>query len=194
MLKLRYIDNFNPFEWDGLECPLCGTADFTSVGHTGVYCDLCNARFVIRDTAGDPGCVIDCFCTQEQGGHVYAPAHYCEACEKEHGYQTTTGSFFDWQEDKSCPVNLNHGLMKREERCYRPWDAKRFGMERFCLILKIGDYVSGWSYGDRMDKKSPFSPTQRDWDAYQETLGEVRDLRRSSNVTAGREYDIAAAV
>ncbi len=43
-------------------CPVCGSRNFTSYEPAGgLFCDQCGARFACRDTAGDPGLVVDCF-------------------------------------------------------------------------------------------------------------------------------------
>lgn len=171
MLKIETINRrFCPFEWDGFLCPLCGKNEFTSLDHAGVYCDCCNARFEVRHTAGDPGCVVDCFCTKDHGGHVYGPAYRCPTCD--HGCGNDHARF-DWQ-DKTCPHNLNH-TMERRSGIWVPWNVPK-SMERFCLVMKLGDYISGWNYGERMDRLSQFSPTQAEWDAYQELLESQREL------------------
>lgn len=161
MLKIQLIDRINPFEWEHFRCPLCGSHDFTSVNHAGVYCDNCNCRFNVRDTAGDPGCVVDCYTTQDQGGYTYAPCYECRQCDPEYPKQHGR---FDWQ-DLTCPLNLNHGLMTRVESTSVPWDVPE-GMERFCLIMKLGDYISGWSWRKPWASVAEFSPTQKQWDAF----------------------------
>lgn len=174
MLKIQLIDRINPFEWEHFQCPLCGCREFTSVNHAGVYCDDCNCRFNVRDTAGDPGCVVDCYTTREDGGFTYAPAYLCEECAKL-DYPVRHG-LFDWQ-DKTCPKNLNHGQMTRERGISMPWKVTP-GMERFCLVMKLGDYISGWSYGECFKKVSEFSPTQKQWDAFCEAHYEAREAVR----------------
>ena len=43
-------------------CPVCGSRNFTAYEPAGgLFCDQCGARFACRDTAGDPGLVVDCF-------------------------------------------------------------------------------------------------------------------------------------
>jgi hypothetical protein len=164
MLRIQFIGGFNPFAWPDFCCPLCEHREFTSLGHAGVYCDECNARFNVRDTAGDPGCVVDCFCTREQGGFVYAPAYICEKCED---YPVRHG-LFDWQE-KTCRRNLNHGDMTRDKGVSVPWKVLP-QHERFYLILKTGDYCSGWLDGSSHTPKrlTRRGPTQEQWEAFQE--------------------------
>ena len=162
MLTLTHIGDINPFDWDAFRCPLCHGNQFTSIDHAGVYCDCCNARFVVRDTAGDPGCVVDCLCTREQGGHVYAPAYRCKTCDN--GCGNDHGRFD--HEDKTCPCNLNHGEMTRRHGISVPWNVPKT-MERFCLVLKLGDYCSGWMFGNDIGNRVP-GPTQAEWDEWQE--------------------------
>jgi hypothetical protein len=59
-LKVETISDIQPF-WH-IQCPVCGGEEFVSRGiGGGVWCECCNARFFVRDTAGDAGCVVDCF-------------------------------------------------------------------------------------------------------------------------------------
>lgn len=59
-LKSDPISSIQPF-WH-IDCPVCGGDDFTELGTGGgVWCDQCNAEFKVRGTAGDAGCVVDCF-------------------------------------------------------------------------------------------------------------------------------------
>lgn len=163
-LTIQQIGGFNPFEWDELKCPLCHGNKYTSLSHAGVYCDCCNARFVVRDTAGDPGCVIDCHLTREQGAFIYAPSYCCPKCPGDDA--RTRHGLFD-HEDKTCKLNLNHGAMVRESGISVPWKLPK-GMERYCLILKLGDYISGWMQSG--SSKRIDGPTQEQWDAYQEVM------------------------
>jgi len=168
-LKHMSIGGVNPFEWDAFTCPLCCGNQFTSVDHAGVYCDDCNARFLVRDTAGDPGCVVDCFTTPEKGGHVYAPLYRCPKCEElEPGRHCHTHhARFTWQ-DLICPLNLNHGPMALIPKCQGPWKPKK-DQEYFYLILKLGDYCSGWLLSGGMDNRyTRRGPTQEQWEAFQE--------------------------
>lgn len=43
-----------------IRCPLCGSTSFTTVDLASAWCDRCNAQFLVRATAGDPGFVVDC--------------------------------------------------------------------------------------------------------------------------------------
>src|SRR5262245_56940150 len=60
MLKhLEIQAGMKPF--DHIVCPVCGGTEFTElVPAGGIWCNECNAEFSCRDTAGDPGLVIDC--------------------------------------------------------------------------------------------------------------------------------------
>lgn len=160
MLSIDFEGGINPFDWPDFGCPLCGGNKFTSANHAAVYCDCCNARFQVRPTAGDPGCVVDCFTTKEKGAYIHAPSMYCDKCNKGYG-------LFDWQ-DKVCPVDLNHGEMVREPSIYRSWVNPK-NIEKFYMILKLGDYCSGWLDGGKFDHWKIGSPTQKQWDAWQET-------------------------
>jgi hypothetical protein len=169
-LKIRIIDGINPFEWEDFKCPLCQTNQFVSVAHAGVYCDECNARFCVRDTAGDPGCVVDCYVTEAQGGHVYAPAYECQSCKQAEKYGSQKFGRFAHLQDILCPVNANHGEMTRVKSISMSWRPID-GVDRFCLVLKKGDYCSGWGWCGtlalaRSMRKMSF-PTQNQWDAFQ---------------------------
>lgn len=67
-LKTLEIEKgMKPF--DHVACPVCGGKEFVELLPAGgVWCDRCNAKFMCRDTAGDPGLVVDC--TVE---HVHRP-------------------------------------------------------------------------------------------------------------------------
>lgn len=42
-----------------IRCPICGGTEFGSAEMTGVWCPKCGTCFEARDTAGDPGFVVD---------------------------------------------------------------------------------------------------------------------------------------
>ncbi len=52
---------FGPGQW----CPVCGGEQFVLVEGRLPICTTCEARFELRDTAGDPGVVIDCWPTPD---------------------------------------------------------------------------------------------------------------------------------
>lgn len=145
MFKVEYIGNFNPFDWPDLKCPVCGKNEYTSLSHTSVWCDNCNAEFKVRYTAGDPGCVIDCLLTK-----VHWPKYVCKKCN----YMTGT---FD--KIPSCP---EHGKMKRMEGVLTLIENKK---DYYYLVLKLGDSCSKWMHNGIDERKS--YPTQEQWDKYQ---------------------------
>jgi rubredoxin len=158
--RLETIGGFNPFEWDALKCPVCGKNDFISLSHTAVYCDYCNARFVVRHTCGDPGCVVDCIVKEEHRG-IYAPKYECLTCD------ITFGSL---DEQPKCPNDPEH----RAERVMGIFTTLKLPEdfpEAYYLILKLGDYCSSWmesgNIGNRLDH-----PTEEQWDEFQKTLEE----------------------
>lgn len=58
-LKQVPISGIKPFEF--ISCPVCGANEFTElVPAGGVTCDRCGAKFSVRHTGGDAGCVVDC--------------------------------------------------------------------------------------------------------------------------------------
>ena len=57
-VQVEHVDHNAPFRL--IQCPLCESATFVSVGFAGVWCDRCQAEFHVRHTAGDPGFVVDC--------------------------------------------------------------------------------------------------------------------------------------
>jgi len=82
---------------DVMFCPVCGQSRFVKLEPGGgVWCKECNANFVIRHTAGDPGVVVDCF------------------TEHVRGYYVPEGSSF-WQVLKDC----DGGLDDRNRWCAR---------------------------------------------------------------------------
>jgi hypothetical protein len=56
--------------WELLTCPVCGDNGFISMDYASVWCRTCNAQFVIRYTAGDPGFVVDCHTEHVTRGQV----------------------------------------------------------------------------------------------------------------------------
>jgi len=154
--KVTYTGGFNPFEWEALRCPVCGESEFASQDHTGVFCEVCYADFEVRATAGDPGCVVDCF-TKE----VHAPVWECMDCGKEAG-------FFDWQKPL-CPGNSRHTMKKAStgRLVKMPWKHPRGFPRSFYLVLKLGDYCSGWLNGRTCHQYRNY-PTQEKWDRFQE--------------------------
>jgi hypothetical protein len=50
---------YPPF--DIIKCPMCGHTQFVSFEHAEVFCNHCFCDFTVRETAGDPGFVIDAF-------------------------------------------------------------------------------------------------------------------------------------
>jgi len=174
-LKIELVSQWNIFEWDDLKCPLCGCGDFVSLMHSAVYCGDCNMQFVVRSTAGDPGCVIDAFIYDNHGNClVSAPKYACLKCSDKPWDRPQLG-LFDFQ-DKTCPKNLDHGEMQPESRMWRGWRPIE-NWNRFCLVLKEGDYCGCWSRHD-VDKEGRSKgagvdlkhPTQSQWDAYQEKM------------------------
>lgn len=153
--KITYTGGFNPFEWKELKCPVCGASEFVSNDHALVFCDRCFADFEVRMTAGDPGCVVDCFVKE-----TYAPLWECVECGKEI-------AFFDWQ-NPACPENTHH-TMKRVDGIRKLWKRPEGYPESYYLILKLGDYCSGWLGADWAKDHSQRLgfPSQRQWDDFQ---------------------------
>jgi ribosomal protein L37AE/L43A len=58
-LKEYKLVKFDP--WEILDCPFCGSKDFVTIHHASVWCDNCNAQFLIWATGGDYGFVVDAF-------------------------------------------------------------------------------------------------------------------------------------
>jgi len=170
-LKIEQIGGFNVFEWDAFKCPICKGGKFVSHDHSAVWCDGCNAKFQTRDTAGDPGVVVDCWIASDERAYVYAPLYECDKCKVERG-------LFEWQ-DKTCPSNMNH-QMERVESTSVPWNAPEGFGKRYCLILKLGDYCSGWSNVEQAMRQvgDEKMPTQVEWDLYQEKLEAEQAMER----------------
>ena len=165
MLKVSYIGGFNPFDWEFFHCPVCKGNEFVSVSHTGVFCDKCHAQFSVRSTCGDAGCVVDCYINpMPSGGDIFAPLWRCEECGEE-------TALFEWQE-QVCPSNI-HTKLRRVEHISRKWNRPKNFPDYFYLILKLGDYCSGWIRGN--DYEPLDYPTQEEWDKFQETSGKEKE-------------------
>jgi len=161
MLKINYIGEFNPFDWDAFRCPVCRKSQFESISHTGVFCGNCNAQFKVRCTGGDPGCVVDCLiCPPLTRDSIYAPLWKCEEC----GAET---ALFEWQE-QVCPSDQRHTKLRRVEHVSKVWEIPDGFPPYFYLILKRGEYCSGWLRGN--DCKSLNYPTQEEWDEFQQRI------------------------
>lgn len=180
MLTIEYIGDFNPFEWDDLRCPICMGNKYTSLSHSSIYCDECNAKFTVRNTAGDPGCVIDCYLSR-----VHLRNYDCPKCEIS-GIGINTYKLGDTE-----PRCITCGTPLKENSRYKyteykniQYDKKKFPCGppiSYYLVLKIGDYCSGWLPGAVLDEtkenfvyvtrnyhntfKLPY-PTQKQWDEY----------------------------
>jgi len=160
MLKINYIGEFNPFDWEAFRCPVCGKSEFESVSHTGVFCVSCEVQFRVRYTCGDSGCVVDCFINpMPAGGSIYAPLWKCDDC----GAKT---AILDWQEHV-CSVDHTHTKLSRIKRVHGVWTIPKNFPSYFYLILKRGDYCSGWIRGNSSDLSSLDYPTQEEWDKFQ---------------------------
>lgn len=156
-LKIEYIGGFNPFEWEAMRCPVCKRNNFISKSHGAIFCQSCFAQFSVRSTAGDPGCVVDCFINLlPLGGSILAPMWQCKDC----GEKT---SFFKWQKP-TCPQNVYH-TMEPVDGIFKHWQLPPGYPEGFYLILKLGDYCSGWLKVPGTD--SVGFPKQKEWDQFQ---------------------------
>ena len=172
--SVEFIGGFNPFEWPDMKCPVCGGENFTSLSHSSVWCDRCNVRFVVRCTGGDPGCVIDCFVD-----NPYAPAFICPNCSLK---------FSSFEEDPVCPNEkcTHTGKTDKEEGIWRPYKPAKDFPTRYCLILKRGDYCSGWgacddsvenyrgTYSAFKKKYDRDYPTQKQWDDWQDATMNIK--------------------
>lgn len=161
--ELRWIGGFNPFEWLDLCCPVCQAKSFLSLSAATVSCDCCCAKFRVRHTAGDPGCVIDCF---TEG--IYAPERDCRCGVKrrrlydfqvEHSIMSACQTCGSWHSWLPKPEYGTSSRLTDEE-------IKRLGLaSSYTLILKLGDYCSGWTGSH----PRPSEISQRSWDAWQES-------------------------
>jgi hypothetical protein len=179
-LKIEQVGNFNVFSWDAFKCPICKCNNFTSLDHTSVWCDNCNAKFQTRYTGGDPGLVVDCWIASEERAYVYAPSYQCEDCKMTRG-------FFD-EQPKTCVCGSTKEMVRREGMS-QPWNPPEGFGKRWCLVLKLGDYCSGWSNvddGKGFRKATDANyPTQEEWDAYQDQLHNERELERAISEVIG---------
>ncbi len=162
--RVEQIGNFNPFEWQDMACPVCKGGDFTSCSHSAVYCDGCNAEFGVRYTAGDPGCVVDC---RVEKSEIIAPSWHCTQCDSK------SGGYFEWEEP-ICSKNSGH-KMEHREGILSSWTGKMDAPPYYYLILKTGDYCSGWLPGNNPSRSLGF-PTQEQWEEFQENCHFAREI------------------
>lgn len=88
-LKVKEISRLNP--WERNYCPVCGGQDFVSIHNASVWCEKCNAQFVVRHTAGDPGYVLDCYTKDvylEYSSQINIPDGYLWLVDKEGDYRS----------------------------------------------------------------------------------------------------------
>ena len=154
--RVEQVGNFNPFEWPDMACPVCKGGDFSSCSHSAVYCDGCNAEFRVRRIGGDPGCVVDCLVAESD---IIAPSWHCTQCDSK------SGGYFEWEEP-ICSKNSGH-KMERREGILSFWAGKQYAPPYYYLILKTGDYCSGWLNGLYSERRLGF-PTQEQWEKFQE--------------------------
>jgi len=133
MFRNMLIGNFNPFEWDAFRCPVCRGNEFVSISYSAIFCERCGARFQVRPTAGDPGCVVDCY-VAEKGIEIMAPLWKCSDCGVEAG-------FFEWQKPV-CPKNPSHKMV-RVKNYLTDWKPPEDFPAQFYLILKSLLYRQG---------------------------------------------------
>jgi hypothetical protein len=158
-LTIEWIGNFNPFNF--IKCPLCGGKDFISLSTSGVWCSRCATSFSVRHTAGDPGCVVDALMTEDTMG----PKYNCLKCEK------STASF---AENPTCTVCGS--IMEKDNGYWSCFSEDQ--REKWYMILKIGDYCSGWiQSGGKTLEESYSHPSckdrtlQKKWDDFQKKEG-----------------------
>ena len=91
---------------------------------------------------------------------VYAPVWECLDCGKK-------VAFFDWQ-DPICPADPRHTMRKADPEglIRKAWKPPKGFPKGFYLILKLGDYCSGWLSGETCETFRPY-PTQEQWDKFQ---------------------------
>lgn len=85
---------FDDDQW----CPICLGHEFLyTEGDEGVFCKTCEARFVVRPTAGDPGVVIDCW-ADPTGRYAALPG--------QKGVLPQDNLYYFWQVLKTCEDGL----------------------------------------------------------------------------------------
>lgn len=150
MLELEWIGGFNPFNF--IDCPVCGGKEFTSHSMSSIWCSTCNARFLVKHTAGDPGCVVHAY-TDEVVGTRYK-CSYCGLVEVAfEGTPTCKMCLKEMEEVKGSTGHLDSEV-------------------RFYQILKTGDYASGWIkvVGDNLPEfpEPDGGRHQKAWEEFQE--------------------------
>ena len=111
-LKNEQVQNGQcPF--DEIYCPLCDKNQFTSLDHASVWCDHCNAQFLVRPTSGDPGYVVDCYTEhiwREDVKHLVLVGEtlYCIAKEERPRWKVSSEKYKGW------PLNIEEFLLREE--------------------------------------------------------------------------------
>lgn len=156
-LSIEWIGNFDPFNF--LACPICAGKHFTSLSAGSIWCDKCNTRFSVRHTAGDPGCVVDAD-TKDAYGQTFE----CPTCSLKRA---------TLMETLLCPHCKT--LMEAVPGYSGPLsDAER---PNYYLILKTGDYCSGWLKSGEPYKDMYSHPSCKDatlqsgWEEFQRRPG-----------------------
>lgn len=58
-MALVTVEDRYPSAFEELLCPVCGSAEWTHLVFQGVFCDRCNTRCLLRETAGDQGFIAE---------------------------------------------------------------------------------------------------------------------------------------
>lgn len=137
-LEVGFIDNnLQPFAL--IRCPLCRGTHFTTSEFAQVFCGDCGATFSVRQTAGDPGFVVDC----NWPGGLHPDAIY-QLPPAEHLLMTLV------LKNSGDPRDLRHSPRDCSDGC-RP-DALRLtdghtGLRAGLHACKIGDLYDYDLYG-----------------------------------------------
>jgi hypothetical protein len=97
-----------------IQCPLCGSTDFTSLEGASVWCDCCNARFTVDYTCGDPGFTVRCTWDHYDRASS-APVRYLLPRWPDAHLSLTlkdSGDLLDLRPGASCPDDCRRGSVR----------------------------------------------------------------------------------
>lgn len=167
--EIEWIWEFNPFKF--IVCPLCGHNYFISISATGVECDECNCKFIVREDMSEEGvaiyasadnCFVRAFSCKQKGCEYYKT--------KNNEGHSFPGAYDAQRILNSCPDNRNHEIKRIPDIWLEAPDDIR--NKRWFWVLKIGGYSSGWLGQDPNGWATSgtwFLPgrTQEEWKTFQ---------------------------
>ena len=193
MLKISYLES----GWDLQSvfgdrqqwCPVCGSRDFVwSEPAGGLSCQICQAEFACRPTAGDPGLVVDCWPHgyDHQGAFKGRGVKFWLDPGRFHQQQI---SF--WQVLKTCERGLedrDHWCSSYKHEGHRFHIVEAVGVELYCF--RAGDVARFLLYRSwcvRHPQPATDDPGFMHWQSAMSNWVSKRQDKRAEKISLGRQ-------